>query len=169
MRRQLVRCGGLAFAGCAVAVLVAAAQAPKRAHGSGPGSVPPTGAAAEVLASAKDYRSWTKFSQYDAPKPSKSHSGNHVVAWYNAAAAPAVKAAGQDFPDGSVIVKENRVSPEAAPGALSIMAKRAGSWFWVSATPDGKVFTADGAPLAGDLAQCAGCHMAADRDMVFSQ
>ena len=49
------------------------------------------------------------------------------------------------------------------------MAKRAGSWFWISATPDWKVFTADGAPLAGDLGRCAGCHSAADRDMVFSQ
>jgi hypothetical protein len=49
------------------------------------------------------------------------------------------------------------------------MAKRGGTWFWVSATPDGKVFTADGVPLAGDLGQCAGCHMAADHDMVFSR
>jgi hypothetical protein len=169
MRNQLVRGGALALALSGLTVLAASAEAPKRAFGSGPGSAAATGAAAEVLASAKDYRSWSKFPEYTAAKPSKSHGGNHVVAWYNAVAAPAVKAAGQDFPDGSVIVKENRVSPEAAPGSLSIMAKRSGSWFWVSATTDGKVFTADGAPLAGDLGECAGCHMAADRDMVFSK
>lgn len=165
-----VRAGALALGlGAAAALAASAGQAAGRAHGSGPGTVAPAGAAADILQRSREYRSWSRFSGYATPKPSKSHSGNHVVAWYNAAAAPAAQAGSGDFPDGSIIVKENRLSPDGPPVSLSVMAKQAGSWSWISATPGWQVFTSDGAPLAGDLDRCTGCHVAAERDMVFSR
>jgi hypothetical protein len=162
---------GGALAGVVLAAVLASAAhgAPARVHGSGTGAVAPSGLAAEVLRSAQDYRSWTRFSRYAAPVLSKAHTGNHVVVWFNAAAAPGTRPDAPEYPEGSILVKENRVTPDGPPGSLSIMAKRSGRWFWISATPDGKVFTADGAPLAGELDRCAGCHAEADRDMVFSR
>jgi hypothetical protein len=63
------------------------------------------------------------------PQPVLEGARNaYVVAWYNDAAAPAVKAGGQSYPDGSIIVKENRPASEAAPSALTVMAKRGGAW-----------------------------------------
>ena len=174
--RVAVATFGAAFGLGAAAVLASAAhasaQVPQVAHGSGSG--PPAaagGAAEEILQRSREYRAWRKFAEYaTAAKRSKAHTGNYVVAWYNDAAAAAAKAGGtQQFPDGSIIVKENRLTPDGPPASLSIMAKRAGSWFWISATPDWKVFTADGKPLAGDVGRCAGCHLEADRDMVYSK
>ena len=93
-----------------------------------------------------------------------------MVAWYNEVAGPSVKRGGQRYPDGSVIVKENRPTPDAEPSEISVMAKRGGAWHWVKATPDWKVLTAGGKPIAGpDVAACNGCHTAAENDMVFSQ
>jgi mono/diheme cytochrome c family protein len=58
--------------------------------------------------------------------------------------------------------------------AITVMSKQNGSWYWLEATPDGKVIVDDmmdkGAPLEGkDVAMCVGCHTsAADNDMVFT-
>ena len=141
------------------------------AHGKGESAVAPTGATQEILEQARDYRSWQKFPRYgQQPVFSKGHGKAYVVAWYNDAAGPAVKAGGQSYPDGTIIVKENRPTPDAQPSALTVMAKRGGAWHWVKATPDWKVLTAGGKPVAGpDVAACAGCHTAAPSDMVFSR
>lgn len=149
----------------------AAPAAPRGPHGAGSGSsVAPTGPAEEIFGGARDYRSWRRFASYEGgSKPSKAHSGNYVIAWYNAAAASAAQGGAKEFPEGSVIVKENRLTPDGKPASLSVMAKRAGAWFWISATPDWKVFTAGGKPLAGDLGSCAGCHGEAPKDSVYSE
>ena len=118
MRFATLRGGGLALGLSVALVLVLASvgrAAPKAAHGSGPGTVAPTGAALEVLERSRGYRSWERFAEYAKPKLSKSHSGNHVVAWYNAAAAPAAKGGAREYPEGSIIVKENRLTPEGEP------------------------------------------------------
>jgi hypothetical protein len=134
-------------------------------------TIAPTGETEEILQQARAYRSWQKFPRYaQAPVRSKGHGNAYVVAWYNEAAGPSVKAGGQSYPDGSIIVKENRPEPGAAPSALTVMAKRGGAWHWIKATPDWKVLIAGGKPIAGqDVAACAGCHTAAEGDMVFSQ
>jgi hypothetical protein len=168
-RERWARNGALALGLAGVAALASAGRPAQPVHGSGPETVAPTGAAAEILRQSRDYRDWQRFSEYTAPKLSKTHSGNHVVAWYNAAAAPAARGDAAAYPDGSIIVKENRLTPDGPPASLSVMAKRDGGWFWISATPGGQVFAADGAPLAGDLGRCAGCHTAADPDLVFSR
>jgi hypothetical protein len=142
------------------------------AHGKAAEQVAaPTGATADIVQRAKDYRSWQKFSRYEqTPVLSKAHGKTYVVAWLNAEAATAVKTGGQEFPEGSTIVKENRPTPDGAPVELSVMSKRGGSWYWIKATPDWQVFTSKGQPVAGpDVGACAGCHGEAPRDMVFSK
>jgi hypothetical protein len=126
-----------------------------------PKAVAPSGATEEILQQARGYRAWRKFPRYEQqPVFSKGHDKAYVVAWYNDAAGPSVKA-GQSYPDGSILVKENRATPDAEPSAITVMAKRGGAWHWIKATPDWKVLAAGGKPIAGqDVA--AG-------DMVFSQ
>jgi hypothetical protein len=157
----------------AAAVAVAAAALGQPSHGSPPQgpTAEPTGETQEILQRAKDYRSWQKFPRYAKEAAfSKGHGKTYVVAWYNEAAAAAVKAGGGTYPDGSILVKENRPEPDASPAALTVMAKRGGGWYWIRATPDGKVFTREGKPIAGpDVAACAGCHSVAEGDMVFSR
>lgn len=151
--------------------LFGASGSAQPAHGKGESAVAATGATREILDQARDYRSWQKFPRYaEGPAFSKGHRKAYVVAWYNDAAGPSVNAGGQSYPDGSIIVKENRPTADAQPSALTVMAKRGGVWHWVEATPDWKVLTAGGKPVAGpDVAACAGCHTAAPSDMVFSR
>lgn len=161
----------LLFVATAGALARAGTARAQPAHGKGESAVAATGATQEILEQARDYRSWQMFPRYaQQPVFSKGHGKAYVVAWYNDAAGPAVKAGGQSYPDGSILVKENRPSPDAPPSALTVMAKRGGAWHWVKATPDWKVLTAGGKPVAGaDVAACAGCHTAAPSDMVFSR
>jgi hypothetical protein len=131
--------------------------------------VEPTGDAKDVLQKAEGYQSWPKFPEYEkGAKQSKGHGGDFVVAFYNDVAAPAVQGA-TPYPDGSILVKENRPQPDAKPDALTTMAKRGGSWFFVKSTLDGKVFTEKGKPVAGAVKDCVGCHAMAAKDMVFSK
>lgn len=155
----------------AIAVLGRAAIAGAQASHAAPApAVEPARDAREILLEARDYRSWEKFPQYaQGAAFSKGHGQTYVVAWRNAVAAAAAKGGGP-FPDGSVLVKESRPQPDAAPAALAVMAKRRGAWYWIRATPDWKVLTRDGEPVAGpDVKGCVGCHTAAERDMVFSR
>ncbi|ABS27052.1 cytochrome P460 family protein [Anaeromyxobacter sp. Fw109-5] len=155
----------------AVGVLAQSAAQAQPGHGKGEEQkgVAPAGEARAILEEAKGYRSWSTFPQYARPVLSKGHGGTYVVAWRNEAAAKGPTAGGQ-YPEGSVIVKENRPQPDADAASLTVMAKRNGSWFWIRATPDWKVFTRDGKPVAGpDVKGCVGCHTAAPNDLVFSK
>lgn len=160
-------------ASLAVGALARSAARAQPAHQKGeePQAVAPSGATEEILQQAREYRSWQMFPRYvQRPVLSKGHGNTYVVAWYNEPAARGVKAGGQGYPDGSILVKENRPEPDGKPSAITVMAKRGGAWHWIKATPDWKVATAGGKPLAGqDVAACAGCHAAAENDMVFSQ
>lgn len=170
-RSHGVTVAALIVAGAGALALSTARAQPAHGKGAEPGAVAPSGATEEILQQARGYRSWPKFPRYE-PQPvfSKGHGKAYVVAWYNETAAPAVKAGGQSYPDGTIIVKENRPKPDAEPSALTVMAKRGGAWHWIKATPDWKVLTAGGKPIAGqEVAACAGCHTAAPGDMVFSQ
>jgi hypothetical protein len=150
------------------AQVVRVAEAPASPATPAQNAVPATGEAAQIVDRAKDYHSWSRFPAYQKPKLSKGHGGTYVVAWYNPAAAPAVK--GGNYPEDSIIVKENRRAPDGAPVSLTVMAKRSGSWYWLKATPDWKIATADGKPIAGkEVSSCVGCHGMAPGDMVFSK
>lgn len=119
-----------------------------------------------ILAASKDYQNWPRLPQFRQPVHSKGHDGTWVVSWYNEPAGKGLKAS--SFPQGSVIVKEERPQPEARPSALAIMAKEPDGWYWIKATPEGRVVVDHGKPMAGEVGQCEGCHSQADKDMVFS-
>lgn len=168
------RAAAMLFASLVAAgALARSAARAQAAHekGEAPQAVAPTGATEEILRQANGYRSWQRFPRYvQRPVLSRGHWNTYVVAWYNDAAAPTVKGGAGVYPDGSVLVKENRREPEAEPSTITVMAKRGGAWYWVKATPDWKVVSAGGRPLAGqDVPACAGCHAAAEDDMVFSR
>jgi hypothetical protein len=157
---------GLFSGGLAPGFAVAQAQHGQQAEAP----VEATGEAKELLQKIQGYRSWPRFPEYErAAKASKGHGGSFVVAHYNDVAAAAVRDGASAFPDGSILVKENRPQPEAEPVALTTMAKVNGSWFWLKSTPDGKVSAAKGKPVAGAVRACIGCHSMATRDMVYSK
>jgi cytochrome P460 len=157
---------GLLGTGLAPRLALAQAQHGKQTEAP----VEATGEAKELLQKIQGYQSWPKFPEYEqAAKLSKGHGGTFVVAHYNDVAAAAVKDGASAFPDGSILVKENRPQAEAKPVALTTMAKINGSWFWLKSTPDGKVSTTKGKPVAGAVKGCIGCHSMATRDMVYSK
>ena len=119
LRTHGVTLAALALIAAAAGALEHSTAQAQPAHGKGeePGAVAPTGATEEILQEARGYRSWQKFPRYaQQPAFSKGHGKAYVVAWYNDAAGPSVKAGGQSYPDGSIIVKENR--PKAGRGAV---------------------------------------------------
>lgn len=143
----------------------------KPAEGQAQTTAAPTGETKELLQKIQGYQSWPKFPEYaNGPKKSQGHGGTFVVAHYNDTAAQAVQSGAASYPDGSIIVKENRPQADAKPVALTTMAKMNGAWYWVKSTPAGQVFTAKGKPVAGQqVAACAGCHASAPKDGVFSK
>ncbi len=73
-----------------------------------------------------------------------------------------------DFPDGSIIVKENYM-PDKTLAAITVMVKEVGfapgegDWFWTKFAPDGSV------QAAGQPAGCVSCHGSVrSNDYVFS-
>lgn len=118
-----------------------------------------------------DYaKSWTVLGA-STPAPSMSHANMYVVTYHNDVVGDAIANNTLPLPDGAILVKDNFMSPDdAMPMAVTVMAKQAGAWYWIRATPDGKVFVGpDQKPMEGDVAMCAGCHSgAADNDSVFS-
>lgn len=177
----MVTLGRMSSTSSRAAILVLAlgsGLAPPRALAQAKQAEPPaeptveaTGSAKELLQKIQGYRSWARFSDFaKGPKPSKGHGGAFVIAYHNDVAAKAAQDGKSAFPDGSIVVKENRSRPEGSPGSITTMAKQGGAWFFLKTTPDGKVFTAKGKPVAGtDLDGCTGCHSMSEHDLVFSR
>jgi hypothetical protein len=124
------------------------------------GSVPvPT---RTLLRQAAQYRSWPRFEAHRARAiKSPGHDELWLVAHYNEAAAGAVTGRLTEFPEGSIIVGENRANPVGPPVALTTMVKESDGWRWIGHEPGGRVL------MTGDLDGCRRCHDAAGRDMVF--
>ncbi len=175
MKRTVAGCSHPALLTTLAAGLLAeslGAQAQVLPHGASPGepTAEPAGEARQIVQQALGYRSWARFPDYQRPKLSRAHWSAYVVAYFNLAAASAARTRDAPFPDGSILVKENRLQPDGQPTALSIMAKQGNAWYWIQATPGGRVFTTSGKPLSGrDVASCAGCHSAAPHDGVYSR
>lgn len=166
MKKRLLVAGAV-MAGVGGAWAVAVAQ--DDLHREVTPTVAPSPQAQEVLSKVSGYKSWSKFAENQTPKFSKGHDRMHVLAFHNDFVAQAIRNKTVPLPDGSLIVKENRPQPNAAPTALTIMSKQNGAWYWIKSTPDAKrVFTDKGEPLAGDLPMCTGCHAQAKTDDVFT-
>lgn len=116
-----------------------------------------------LLAAIKDYKSWDKFAENATPKLSSSHMNMWVVTYHNSVVKTAIANKTLPLPDGSIIVKDNGMSATDPMPMPTIMSKQAGKWYWVEATPDGKVVVDSmmdkGKPLEGnDVQMCTGCH-----------
>jgi hypothetical protein len=121
------------------------------------------------------YSSWAKFSENQTPVASKSHMDMYVVTHHNDIVADAITNNTLPLPDGSILVKDNFPSADATmPMAVTVMSKEGGEWYWLEATPDGKVVIDSmmdkGKPLEGKgVMMCVGCHDGAkDNDQVFT-
>lgn len=125
----------------------------------------------QVLEAIRGWESWPAFPENASPILSRAHRRTWVVAHYNEAVGRAMNGGGAlPLPEGSTIVKEQRVAPDSPAILLSVMNKRGGKWYWVQATTDGKVLVVGGEPFEGfDHYDCHGCHQsAADNDQVFT-
>ncbi len=80
----------------------------------------------------------------------------------------------EDPPHGSIIVKEN-YNKEKELAAITVMYRSKGydpenkDWWWVKYKPNGKVFTKDDMPIAGQVGSCIDCHAKAKgNDYIFT-
>ncbi|MBI5607904.1 MAG: hypothetical protein HY902_03385 [Deltaproteobacteria bacterium] len=125
----------------------------------------PSAATAAILAKIKDYHSWPKFAENATPKLSQSHMKMWVVTYHNDVVTQAIANKTLPLPDGAILVKDNGMSADDPMPMPTIMAKQGGQWYWIEATPDGKVVIDEmmdkGKPLEGhDVKMCTGCHAA---------
>lgn len=130
----------------------------------------PSPTTARILASIAGYQGWPRFVENRRPLRSASHDGTWVVAFYNHVVERAMSSAEPlPLPNGAILVKENRPSPDAAPAVLTIMSKEGDEWYWAKTTLDGQVVVDDGEPVEGAVESCRSCHAAARaNDYVFT-
>lgn len=133
------------------------------------GMAAPTADSGALLAKISDYATWPKFSESAEPKASKAHMNMYVVTFHNEVVTAAIAAHTLPLPDGAVIVKQNKMAADAPPKTLTVMSKQSGKWYWLDATPDGKVVTINDMPQEGfDVPMCTKCHDdASNNDFVF--
>lgn len=144
--------------------------------GSDGGSEEPTLAEASaetqsLWSSLSAYESWPQFPEATERSRSSTHSNMWVLSYYNDVVQKAMDDGALPLAEGSVIVKENYANEDdATPMALTVMSKEGGDWYWVQATPEGRVFVGPDGPLEGaGVAMCINCHRAAeDNDFVMT-
>lgn len=133
-------------------------------------TVAPPAEARALLAAIRGYEKWPHFAENTTPKRSLAHHGLWVLVFHNEVVSAAVAKHQLPLPDGSILVKENRLTPAGGVVLLTVMSKQHGRWFWLEATPEGRVIRAGGETVAGfGVKACAGCHeQNVDNDSVFS-
>ncbi len=134
------------------------------------GMAAPSAESQALIARTSGYATWPTFSENAQPKASKAHMNMYVVTFHNDVVTAAIAAHTLPLPDGAVIVKQNKMTPDAPPKTLTIMSKQSGKWYWLDATPDGQVVTINDMPQEGFGApMCTKCHTdAANNDYVFT-
>ena len=116
---------------------------------------------------------WTEYPGLEGFQPGNSPHGNYLKYYLNKTA----KSNTDEFPYGSIIIKENYMAKDAKKlGPVTVMARLKGydsdnyDWYWVKYNPDGTLDTnPKGMKLAGAVAQgmdsgCISCHAGADGD-----
>lgn len=128
-----------------------------------------------IWASIEGYESsWSQYPGMEGWQPGNSPHGAWLKYYVNETALSDL----QNFPHGSVIIKENYPDTMSSTGPITIMARIEGydseiyDWFWAKYLPDGSLDTnEDGVKLAGQVAKgagengehaaCIGCHSGA--------
>jgi cytochrome c553 len=133
----------------------------------------PSATTLEIWGDLQGYAAWAQFEETASRPQSATHDNMFVVTYYNEIADQAMQNGTLPLPPGSIFVKENYPSADAAtPMALTVMSKGAGEWYWLQATPEGRVFldAAGGAMEGKNVAMCVGCHTSArDNDFVMTR
>lgn len=113
----------------------------------------------ELITTTQDYRQWPMFPGKEALYRGKHPHGAYLTTYVNPAAMAALENKKGQFPDGSIIVKEN-YSPEKELAAITLMYRRTGynpeggDWYWLKYAPD-KTILAE-----GKIDGCINCHRA---------
>ena len=117
------------------------------------------------------YDTWEQHADWTGVVASEDGThGDYVSIWMNDSAAATINAgAGEDMPEGAIIVKEGYSDEAGAEiGGLTVMLKEEGwgddGWFWAK-------FAADGSgdvELAGSVSACAGCHASGQDGVLFT-
>jgi hypothetical protein len=122
----------------------------------------------DYITKTNPYQQWALY-----PGKGKLYKGQHphgalLTTYVSGNAETAIKARVGQFPDGSIIVKENYM-PDKTLGAVTVMYRvngydpDAGDWFWAKYKADGAI------EAEGKVAGCIGCHTAAiQNDWVFT-
>lgn len=134
-------------------------------------TAPPPPEALAILDRIQGYERWP-----NARRATTTFSEGHdryVIAYYNGMVAAALRDRSLPFPDGAMLVAENRTSrDENEPPILTVMSKQEGRWYWLALSDSSVVLDDDGRPIAGfgdgASAPCASCHARQhDNDFVF--
>lgn len=130
----------------------------------------PSPTSRDVLEQTANYRQWPNFAENTTIERSAMHREMYVLAFHNDVVTRALESRTLPLPDGAVIVKENYAhKSDAQPKVLTIMAKESGRWYWLEATPEGRVVLEKDRPQEGfDLEGCRSCHSHAENDFVFT-
>lgn len=122
----------------------------------------------DYITKTSPYQQWPLW-----PGKDKFYKGQHphgalLTTYVSGKAQAAITARSGQFPDGSIIVKENYM-PDKTLGAVTVMYRvkgydaDAGDWFWAKYKADGAI------EKEGKVAGCIGCHTAAiQNDWVFT-
>ncbi|MFO7983468.1 MAG: cytochrome P460 family protein [Desulfuromonadales bacterium] len=161
MRKRMM---ALTIAACAISVGLSGIAL------AGGDSLPqPEGEAVyEYITETNPYQEWALY-----PGTDKLYEGQHphgalLTTYVSKKAEKAITSRSGQFPDDSIIVKENYM-PDETLGAVTVMYRvdgynpDAGDWFWAKYKADGDI------EKEGKVAGCIGCHTAAiENDWVFT-
>jgi hypothetical protein len=119
----------------------------------------------EVYQPATSYSGWTKINS--KPLLSQPHGGMFVTTYANPIAQAAIKSKANEFPVGSILVKESHANANGKPGekgTVFAMEKIKSGWLWVTTDPTGHI---TGKGDSTQMQMCAQCHASAKTDSAF--
>lgn len=113
----------------------------------------------DLSVAGDQYKEWARFPGGDALYESAQHRGDWVLSYLNEEAAAAVADWPGEFPDGSILVKEQYADEAGATlNGHTVMWKISGydpehgDWFWAAFGPSGET------TKQGKDEYCWGCH-----------
>ena len=124
--------------------------------------------ASELWAEIDGLDSWSQYEGWEGIVASSSVHGDFVQIWLNDAALTAITA-GEEIPDGAILLKETYNDAEGTElKDITVMKKVDGynpdgsDWYWAQYLEDGTVQT------AGSPDMCTGCHSSGEDYIRFT-
>lgn len=134
-----------------------------------------TGAAVWAYLHENDYEQWATWPEMGEMYQGQAPHGAQLTTYLNEIAADALGGGAEEFPEGSIIVKQN-YTPGGDLAAVTTMYKVSGynpdaaDWFFTKHLASGDLDTMpNGMEMEGRVPGCIGCHQAkADNDFVYT-